>query len=345
MDSFTEKKPTVSVIMPVYNVEQYIAESIRSVLTQTFTNFEFLLIDDGGNDNSLNICQQFHDPRIKIIKQENRGLAGARNTGIRNARGQYLAFLDSDDLWGPKKLEMHVSHLEKSPAVGVSYSASIFIDDGGKIMGIHQLPKLSNVTARDVICRNPVGNGSAPVIRREVFQEIEFEQDLHGFQESAFFDENFRQSEDIECWVRIALQTEWVFEGLAESLTFYRVNTGGLSANLEKQFATWERMIHKASQYAPDFITQWGNRAKAYQLRYLARRAIRMRNAETATRLINKALITDFKIIFQEPGRTLITLFSAYLLLLLPKSVFLMLECQAMRLIGYIQNNAKPSDI
>jgi hypothetical protein len=77
-----------------------------------------------------------------------------------------LAFFDSDDLWGPKKLEMHVSHLEKSPAVGVSYSASIFIDDGGKIMGIHQLPKLSNVTARDVICRNPVGNGSAPVIRR-----------------------------------------------------------------------------------------------------------------------------------------------------------------------------------
>jgi hypothetical protein len=104
-------------------------------------------------------------------------------------------------------------------------------------------------------------------------------------------------------------------------------------------------MINKASQYAPEFITQWGRRAKAYQLRYLARRAIRMRNAGTATRLISKALLTDFKIIFQEPGRTLITLFSAYLLLLLPKSVFLMLEFQGMRLIGYLQNSSKPSGI
>ena len=86
--------PKVSVIMPVYNVEKYIAETISSVLAQTFTDFELLVIDDESKDRSIEICESFTDQRIKIIHQKNRGLAGARNTGIRHAQGEYLAFLD-----------------------------------------------------------------------------------------------------------------------------------------------------------------------------------------------------------------------------------------------------------
>ncbi|MGL5077637.1 MAG: glycosyltransferase family 2 protein, partial [Waterburya sp.] len=114
----------VSVIVPVYNVEDYIAQTINSVLNQTYPHFELLIIDDASPDRSLEICQQFRDPRIKIISQKNRGLAGARNTGIRHAQGDYLAFLDSDDLWLPEKLAQHIQHLESAPQVGVSFSRS-----------------------------------------------------------------------------------------------------------------------------------------------------------------------------------------------------------------------------
>ena len=90
--------PKVSVIMPVYNVERFVAAAVQSVLAQTFTDFELLVIADLSPDGSIAICQGFDDPRIRIIRHEfNRGLAGARNTGVRNAKGDLLAFLDSDE--------------------------------------------------------------------------------------------------------------------------------------------------------------------------------------------------------------------------------------------------------
>lgn len=108
----------VSVILPVYGVEKYIQQTIQSVLDQTYQNFEIIVVDDESPDKSVEICQGFDDSRITIIHQKNRGLAGARNTGIRHAKGDYLAFLDGDDLWHPEKLEKHVYHLESSPNVG-----------------------------------------------------------------------------------------------------------------------------------------------------------------------------------------------------------------------------------
>lgn len=181
----------VSVIIPVYGVEKYIAATVQSVLDQTYTNFEILIIDDASPDKSVEICQKFTDPRIKIIHQANRGLAGARNTGIRHAQGEYLAFLDGDDLWLPQKLEKQIAHLENSPAVGVSFSRSAFINEVGKSLGTYQMPKLKGITTPYLLCRNPVGNGSAPVVRSEVFEAIKFQDNLHGTVEDFYFDEHF----------------------------------------------------------------------------------------------------------------------------------------------------------
>lgn len=119
----------VSVIIPVYNADKYIAATVESVLAQTYKNFEILIIDDGSPDKSLKVCQQFQDSRIKIICQANRGLPGARNTGIRHAQGDYIAFLDADDIWLPNKLEKHVNHLNNSPTVGISFCYSAFINE------------------------------------------------------------------------------------------------------------------------------------------------------------------------------------------------------------------------
>jgi glycosyltransferase involved in cell wall biosynthesis len=312
----------VSVVLPVFNVERYVAASIQSVLAQTYADFELLVVDDGSTDSSLSLCQQFTDPRVRIIRQENRGLAGARNTGIRHAQGEYIALLDSDDLFAPEKLQRHVEHLDRSPAVGISFSRSAFINDDGQPLGYYQMPKLKGITTPDILCRNPIGNGSAPVIRRQVFQEIGTQQDRYGVIEDFFFDDSFRQSEDIECWLRMAIQTSWRFEGIPEPLTLYRVNAGGLSASIPKQLASWERVIEKIKIYDPQLLQEWGSLARAYQLRYLARRAWQLRDKKLALKLIHEALSTDGRMIRQEPRRTLMTMSAIYLLALLPQKAY-----------------------
>jgi glycosyltransferase involved in cell wall biosynthesis len=327
----------VSVIVPVYNVEAYLADTIRSVLAQTYTNFEMIIVDDGSTDGSLDIARGFSDPRIKIVRQTNRGLAGARNTGIRNAQGEYLAFLDADDLWLTQKLALHVRHLQQNPQVGVSFCRSSFIDDTGNPLGINQMPKLTEITLEHLLCRNPIGNGSAPVIRREVFAAIEFSQNRYGSEETFYFDEDFRSSEDIECWVRIMAKTDWQIEGIPETLTLYRVNNQGLSANVDKQFDSWSRMLEKTREYAPELIADWGNKAKAYQYRYLARRAVRSQDINRAFELLGCALQTHWQIIIEEPRRTLITVAAVGLLKLLPPQLYKSLEAIAIKTTGRMQ--------
>ncbi|MCC0179229.1 glycosyltransferase family 2 protein [Waterburya agarophytonicola K14] len=327
----------VSVIIPVYNVENYIAQTINSVLSQTYTNFEVLIIDDESPDRSIEICQQFNDPRIKIIHQQNRGLAGARNTGIRHAQGDYLAFLDSDDLWLPEKLARHVQHLDSAPQVGVSFSRSQFIDGESQPLGIYQMPKLQDITPSHLLCRNPIGNGSAPVIRKEVFSAICFQDNLYGQIENFYFDENFRQSEDIECWLRIASETSWLIEGIGDALTLYRVNGEGLSANVLKQYDSWSQMIEKHRDRSPELLAQYENPARAFQLRYLARRAVRLKDSKMAVRLTHQALATHWQIILSEPSRTIQTIFAAYLLRLLPLSFYQGCERFALKLTGISQ--------
>lgn len=329
--------PKVSVIIPIYNVASVVAETLKSVLAQTYTDFEVLIIDDGSTDDSVVICQEFQDVRFQIIHQQNRGLAGARNTGIRHAQGDYLAFLDSDDLWLPEKLERHVQHLDTTPEVGVSFSRSRFIDAQGQPLGIYQMPKLMDITPGYLFCRNPISNGSCVVIRKAVLDEIRFQDNLYGAVEDFYFDDSFRQSEDIECWVRIALQTTWKIEGIPEALTLYRVNMGGLSANTLNQYAAWERIVVKAQASHPDFVKTWGNKARAYQLRYLARRAASQRSPKMATQLLHKALVTNWRIILEEPRRTLLTLAATYSLWLLPQPFYQFLEKCVMALIGFSQ--------
>ncbi|MEB3830753.1 glycosyltransferase family 2 protein [Phormidium sp. CCY1219] len=323
----------VSVIIPVYNVEQYIADTVRSVLAQTYSNFEVLIVDDGSPDRSVEICEtEFDDPRIRIIRQENRGLAGARNTGIRHANGEYLAFLDSDDLWRPEKLAKHVDHLNNSPPVGVSFCPSALMDEEGQLLGKYLMPQLTHIDIPSLLRGSPMGNGSTPVIRREVFAEIRFSENRYGTVENFYFDESFRQSEDIECWLRIAILTDWKFQGIPEPLTLYRVNTGGLSANFIKQLESKEKVLEKIRAYAPEAIAPWENMARAYELRYLARSAVRVKNGSMAVDLMNRSLLTYWQILLEEPRRSILTLMAAYALHLMPSSVYLWFEGQGTKL-------------
>lgn len=302
--------PVVSVVMPVYNVEAYVAEAVQSVLRQTFSDFELIIIDDGGSDRSVEICKSFDDQRIRIVSQANRGLAGARNTGIGEARGRYIAFLDSDDRWLPEKLALHVIHLDNNPQLGVSFSASRFIDAVGRPLRLMQSPKLTRISPDDIFCRNPVGNGSAPVISRRALARVAFP---HPTERSrmCYFDETLRQSEDIEMWLRLALVGRVQFGGIAPALTEYRVSGGGLSAQVVRQYQTWEQVVERLSSYAGDFVREHVDRARAYQLRYLARRAVQLGDHGMGLTLLREAMKSSTKPLFEEPLKTVVTFAAA----------------------------------
>ncbi|MEC4816491.1 MAG: glycosyltransferase family 2 protein [Scytonema sp. PMC 1069.18] len=327
----------VSVIIPVYGAEKYIENTVQSVLNQTYDNLEILIIDDETPDKSIEICQQFTDSRIKIIHQSNRGLAGARNTGIRHACGEYLAFLDADDLWLPSKIEKHIAHLESRPNLGVSFSRSAFIDEKGKPWGMYQMSKLKDITPLDLLCRTPIGNGSAAVFKRQVFEEIKFLDNLYGSTEDFYFDEHFRESEDVECWLRIAIQTSWTIEGIAEPLTLYRVNSSGLSANLNKKQESWKKLIEKIRSYAPEQAMQWEKPALSYHLRYLSRRAVTLRAGKEAIQLWHQAIFIYWRILVEEPHRTFLTGAAAYLIWVLPIPLYKHLENLARKMTGVLQ--------
>ncbi|MEE2730641.1 MAG: glycosyltransferase [Pseudomonadota bacterium] len=308
-------KPIFSVVIPVYNVERYIEECIQSVLNQTYHNFEIICVDDGSPDGSIERVQRFNDPRIRIVRQKNRGLAAARNTGINASRGLYIALLDSDDAWHPTKLAQHFKHLSSNPRLGVSYSASLFMDDHSKSMGLGQFPKLTHIDAADIFCRNPVGNGSAAVLRKSMLLAVARPAQADP-QRIEYFDETMRQSEDVEFWLRLALTTDYQFEGIGQALTYYRVNASGLSANLDKQYQAWLYSVNKNRALNPDFYTRWFPLACAFQKLYLARRAIKSGQGTTALKLVHAALAGDARILWREPTKTLLTYGAAYLSLL-----------------------------
>jgi len=321
--------PVVSVIIPMYNVEKYIEQSINSVLKQSYHHFELILVDDGCVDKTLNIVNKFKDPRIRVINQANRGLSGARNTGINAARGLYVALLDADDYWAVEKLAKHIKHLRANPNVGVSYCPSLFVNEEGELLGVGQFPKLKNITKQHIFCRNPVGNGSSPVIRRSLLSDIGHFGVKRDKYRKMYFDETLKQSEDIELWTRIAITTQWKFAGIDTPLTYYRVNDTGLSADVDKQFASWQRAVMLNKDSDPKFFKQFYSLAKAYQLRYLARRAVQSKSKNTAFKLINQAIRCNYRIIIQEPSRTIMTLCCA-LLKFLPSKVYNRIEKFAM---------------
>ncbi|MBV6623679.1 MAG: glycosyltransferase family 2 protein [Rivularia sp. (in: Bacteria)] len=333
-----------SVIIPLYNAEKYIKKTLQSILDQTYRNLEVIIVDDESPDNSVEVCQQFTDSRIKIVHQKNRGLAGSRNTGIRHAQGEYIAFMDADDIWLPEKLEKHINHLETNREIGVSFSRSAFIDEQDTPLGIYQITKLKDITPLDILCRSPIGNGSAAVFKKAVFEDIKFQDNLYGYVEYYYFDDTFALSEDIECWVRIALTTNWKFAGLAQPLTLYRVHSQGLSTNLKVMLDTREKLFEKTSSYAPVQMKSWTKPARAYHQRYVARRAVTINKGFLALQLMCRSIINYWRIIIEDFQRTFETIAAAVLLCIVPKPLYDKTKSVALKIVGNLQQRSIDKD-
>lgn len=332
--------PSVSVIVPLYQCARYVEGAIHSVLAQTFRDFEIIVVDDGSKDEGPDIVRRIADPRIRIVTKPNGGLASARNAGIRVARGRYVALLDADDWWEPEKLERHVEHLDRDPTIGLSLSPSRMVDDDGRDLGLVQVPSDPPYDARQIFCRNPVGNGSVAVIRRVALDRCRTIDAQRGT--PCWFDEDFRRSEDIELWLRLAVIGRCRFAAIDEPLTVYRINQNGLSANTDAQLESWLAVRRKLKTYAPELEASTGDLAEAFQRRYLARRAIRARERVKARRLMYGALRLAPSMAFREPGKTLTTVVAIAALHALPANLAGTLERLMLRAMPLIRRAPAP---
>ncbi len=261
--------PKVSVIVPVYNTRQTVAATLESLVAQRFGDLEIIVVNDGSTDDSMDVVHAVEDPRIRIVEQENRGLAGARNAGLGVARGELVGFLDSDDHWLPDKLSRHVEQFDADPDLGLAYSWSHMMDDAGEDMGTLQKEGLPDTRFADIYTRNVLGNGSNAVLRRTVFTGRDDDPTAYPAMEG--FDEELRRAEDFELWCRIASLTKWKIACLPEPLVRYRMNLAGLSANTLAQRKYHLLAMAKVAQYAPEAAEFHRHRAVAHLYWHQAR--------------------------------------------------------------------------
>jgi glycosyltransferase involved in cell wall biosynthesis len=194
----------VTTVIPCYNGRAYIGDAVRSVLGQTYGALEVVVVDDGSSDGSKDVVRGVADPRVRVVEHEvNRGIAAARNTGVREARGEYVAFLDQDDTWYPRKLEKQVEVLDKDETgeIGLVFTAREIKRNGGthRVGRDLRFPKpIEKASRRDVLAafleRNFVWLISA-LVRRRCFDDV------------GFFSESIRSgADDFDFCVRLAMQ-------------------------------------------------------------------------------------------------------------------------------------------
>ena len=186
------KCPRVSVVIPVYNRELYIGAAIESVLAQTFSDFELLVVDDGSRDATRDVARSFHDERIRLVCHErNRGIAPTRNAGVDAARGEYLAFLDSDDVALPERLAEQVDFLDHHPHHAAVGAWIDWMDDRGRPSGrVKRRPPQPDDVSALRLFRQGIEN-TASMARTAVLRQYRH-------------DEHFEVSEDFDLWARIA---------------------------------------------------------------------------------------------------------------------------------------------
>ncbi len=234
----TTQPPLISIVLPVYNGAQTIATTVDSVLHQDFVDFELLVINDGSTDSTLDILASFNDSRIKIHDFKNRGLAASRNRGIHLAEGEYVAFIDADDLWTADKLAKQLAALKEDIENGMVYSLTDCIDENDQYLGHGSHIIDSGHIYNHLLIWNFLDNGSNPLIRKHVLEEV------------GPFDETLAAAEDWDIWLRIAYK--YKVACVPEPQILYRIHSNAMSSNIKQQEAASFRVLEKAVQRLPE---------------------------------------------------------------------------------------------
>ena len=209
------KDDLISIIIPVYNAEKFLDETINTVLNQTYKNFELILVNDGSKDKSVDVIKKYNDKRIKLIdNKNNKGAALSRNDGIRKAKGRYICFLDADDLWNKEKLEKQINFMKEKECAfsftGYEFANENGIPNGKKVY----IPKKLNYKS---------------ALKNTTISTITVMIDTKKMDKDLIYMNNVK-SEDTATWWNI-LKNGYEAFGLNEILSFYRRSDGTLSSN------------------------------------------------------------------------------------------------------------------
>jgi glycosyltransferase involved in cell wall biosynthesis len=261
-----EISPLVSVIIPAYNAEKFILETIESVQAQTYTNWEIIIVDDGSTDQTNIIIQQEakKDTRIHYFHQENGRQGKARNLAIKHAKGEYLAFIDADDLWHPQKLEKQVNIFKENPSVDLVYCNGLsFMDTIQNVIQTHQEPSgLRNIEEQFQYLLSGKSLPNLSVIVNKYCVDK-----LGGFME----DSRLQNAEDYQMWLRLADHNCQMY-GLPENLFYYRLHSnqvthGDSMAFLQSVWAVYFAPLNKVSKVEKNSLLI--NRVQKYLLHHV----------------------------------------------------------------------------
>lgn len=227
------KKPLVSFILPVYNGERFLVETLHSILEQTYTNFEVIAINDGSKDRSLDILKKYakFDKRIRVVNRENRGLVATLNEAIDLATGDLLARIDSDDLCVPRRIEWQVKAMRDNPKAALCYGFFEIFNEDGEFLGKTIRPSHGEDIKRMLYIGNAIAHASV-MLRKSLLPTQRYRNDVGP-------------TEDYELWTRLAAQHEFVC--VPRVIMRYRVNTSGIMHTIGHQ--QWGHMRRNTNEY------------------------------------------------------------------------------------------------
>ena len=267
---------------------KYLPQTVDSVLQQTFHDFEVVIVNDGSADS---IETWFHqsvtDPRFRLVSQENQGIAGARNTGIANAQGEFIAFLDADDLWHPSKLQKQIKRLKDSPEVGLVYTWLQYADEQAVPNGRVVKSSFRGDVWEQLTAFNFVGCGSNSMVRSACFETVgNFDKSLGSY------------VEDWDMWLRIAKQ--YPFAVVEEPLVYNRKHAGSCSTHWQRMEKSYTKVIEKAFAATPPKLSKLKHRSYGHANLCLAWKVIqgRQKDYKTALSFWQKAFSSYPQIVF-----------------------------------------------
>lgn len=221
--------PEISVVMSVYNSKAWLREAIASILAQTFTDFEFIIINDGSTDGSLEIIKSFSDPRIVLVDQENAGLPAALNRGIQLAKASLIARMDADDVSLPERLQIQLDFLRQNPEIIAIGSAAVYIDESGRDIAPVQMP-CSHAEILAYLPESPFIHPTV-VFRKEFFNLAQgYPVEFLGAQDAVLFNRMARLGK---------------MANLSECLLRYRIHRGAISRRTDRQRQTLGAIISR----------------------------------------------------------------------------------------------------
>ena len=281
--------PLVSVIVPVYNAATYLQSTLESALSQTYRNIEIIVVDDGSTDNSAALVRDFmaRDQRIRLLCQQQHGVASARNAGIATSRGEYIAPLDADDLWSPVKIERQVAAIGVSSSIGCVITACCGIDTDDRVLWFpRSWRSFSGYALPTLILENISGCASSPLLRRSSVEAI-------GGYDTSLAERGAQGCEDYKLLLLLAERYEVVISNMP--LTGYRQVADSMSASSWRMLKSHSLTLADLRERHPELpsdLFRWGRYGVCI---WLAKKSATQRATLDMIRFIGLALASDWR--------------------------------------------------